>query len=130
MTTIINNTRIVDGPGGTASYSIDLPNGGAATISNDQIEQGPSSSNGIIISYGEEGNVPQGSSLLISNTLIENDLTAHIPTGVVNDSSIGGTMTGVQIYGLIADQIATGPFDLSDYTILSNEPAISNRHPF
>ena len=130
LTTVINNTRIVDGPNGTASYSIDLPNGGAAIISNDQIEQGPNSSNGTIISYGEEGNVPLGSSLLVSNTLIENDLIAHIPIGVVNDASIGGTLNGVQIYGLTANQVTTGPFEETDYTILSNEPAISNKHPF
>ena len=130
MTTIVNNTRVVDGPTSTAAYSIDLPNGGAATISNDQIEQGPGSTNGIIISYGEEGNVPQGSSLLVTGTLIENDLTAHIPYGVVNDTSLVGTLTAVQIYGLTPSQVTTGPFGQLDYTILGNEPAISTAHPF
>ena len=130
LATTINNTRIVDGATGTASYSIDLPNGGAAIISNDQIEQGPDSENGIVISYGEEGNIAQGSSLLISNTLIENDLTAHVPTGVSNDSSIVGTLTGVQVYGLTADQIITGPIGEDDYTILTSEPNIGNSHPF
>ncbi len=130
LATIVNNTRIVDGPTSTASYSIDLPNGGVATITNDQIEQGPKGSNGIIISYGEEGNIAPISSLLITNTLIENDLTAHIPTGVVNDTSIVGTLTGAQIYGLTADQITTGPFGEDGYTILTSEPRISGKHPF
>ena len=130
LTTIVNNTRVVDGPTGTASYSIDLPNGGIATISNDQIEQGPNSQNPAIISYGEEGNVPQNSSLLISNTLIENDLTTHIPTGVVNDTSVVGALSGVQAYGLTANQLTTGPFGEYDYTILTSEPAISTKHPF
>ncbi len=130
LETIVNNTRVVDGPTGTASYSIDLPNGGAAVISNDQIEQGPRSSNPAIISYGEEGNVIPGSSLLIENTLIENDLTDHIPTGAVNDTSIVGTMTGVQVYGLTSGEVTSGPFAAGGFTILSSEPAISTKHPF
>ena len=79
--TTVNNTRVVDGPTGTASYSIDLPNGGVANITNDQIEQGPDSENPVIISYGEEGSIIPGSALTVSNTLIENDLTAHVPLG-------------------------------------------------
>ena len=130
LTTLVNNTRVVDGPTGTASYSIDLPNGGAATISNDQIEQGPNSSNGVIISYGEEGNVAQNSSLLISNTLIENDLTAHYPVGVVNDTSIVGALAGVQIYGLTPNEVTVGPFGQDDYTILDSEPVIGTRRPW
>src|SRR3954447_16934479 len=42
--TTITNSRIVDGRTGTASYSIDLPNGGK-TIANNTIEQGPASQN-------------------------------------------------------------------------------------
>ena len=80
--TIVNNTRVTDGPTGTASYSIDLPNGGLASITNDQIEQGPDSQNPAIISYGEEGSTIAGSALTVSNTVIENDLTAHVPVGV------------------------------------------------
>jgi hypothetical protein len=130
LITTVNNTRVVDGPTGTASYSIDLPNGGAATISNDQIEQGPDSQNPVIISFGEEGNIIAGSSLLVQNTLIENDLTAHIPTGAANASSVTGTFSGVQIFGLTDAQITSGPFAPGGYTILPTEPAISTAHPF
>ncbi len=130
LTTIVNNTRIVDGLTGTASYSIDLPNGGAATISNDQIEQGPDSNNPAIISYGEEGGIYAVSSLAVTNTLIENDLTAHVPIGVVNDTAVAGTLSGVQVYGLTADQVTTGLFSELDYTILTSEPRISHKHPF
>ncbi len=128
--TVVNNTRVVDGPLSTASYSIDLPNGGAATISNDQIEQGPNSSNGIIISYGEEGNIIPGSSLVVTGTMIENDLTAHLPTGVVNDTSVVGTITSAEIYGLTQSEMTTGPFGEVDDTTLNSEPVISTKHPF
>ena len=53
--TTITNSRIFDN-NSTASYSIDLPNGGNATIQNNVIEQGPNSENGFIIAYGEEPN--------------------------------------------------------------------------
>ena len=130
LATVVNDTRVVDGPAGTASYSIDLPNGGAVTISNDQIEQGPASGNPAIVSYGEEGGIPAGSSLAMTGTLIENDLTAHIPVGVVNDSSIVGTLSGVQVYGLTDAEITAGPFAGGGYTILDSEPVISGKHPF
>ena len=52
--TVITDSRIFDNLG-TASYSIDLPNGGNATITNNVIEQGPNTQNPYIIAYGEEG---------------------------------------------------------------------------
>ncbi len=47
--------RITDEDGGLASYEIDLPNGGEATVLGNLIEQGPASSNTTIVSYGAEG---------------------------------------------------------------------------
>ena len=52
--TVITDSRIFDNLS-TASYSIDLPNGGNATITNNVIEQGPNTQNPYIIAYGEEG---------------------------------------------------------------------------
>jgi hypothetical protein len=57
--TIITDSRIFDNAG-TASYSIDLPNGGNATIQGNVIEQGPNTHNPNIIAYGEEGNLHVG----------------------------------------------------------------------
>ena len=47
--TTIENNRIVDGTG-SASYSIDLPNGGIAVVKNNVIQQGANSQNRTIIS--------------------------------------------------------------------------------
>ena len=52
LTTIIENSRIIDGPTGSASYSIDLPDGGKVVIRNNIIEQGPASQNPAIIHVG------------------------------------------------------------------------------
>ena len=50
----ITGNRIFDN-GSSASYSIDLPNGGNASIANNVIEQGAHTQNPNIIAYGEEG---------------------------------------------------------------------------
>jgi hypothetical protein len=51
--TIVGN-RISDGDA-TASYSIDLPNGGRSLIAGNVIIQGPGSENPALVSYGAEG---------------------------------------------------------------------------
>ncbi len=129
LTTMVNNSRVVDRPTGTASYSIDLPNGGAASITNDQIEQGPLSQNGIIISYGEEGGIYAGSSLSVRDTLIENDL-AGWSLGLNNLSNVTAALTGLQVYGLTTAQLAQGPVSIDGLTFLVSEPVISTLHPF
>ena len=54
-TEVINNF-VHDGPGGTASYLVDLPNGGSALISGNRFEKGPLSENkNAAISIGAEG---------------------------------------------------------------------------
>jgi hypothetical protein len=57
----ITGNRIFDN-NGTASYSVDLPNGGNANISNNVIEQGANSDNRYIIAYGEETSLHAGTS--------------------------------------------------------------------
>jgi len=54
-TEIIGNS-VQDGPNGSASYLVDLPNGGSAVISGNQFEKGPRSENkNVAISIGAEG---------------------------------------------------------------------------
>lgn len=55
----------------TASYSVDLPNGGAALIAGNVIVQGPRSENPALISYGAEG-LTHGQRRLwvVNNTLV------------------------------------------------------------
>jgi len=129
LTTIVNNSRIVDGPTSTSSYSIDLPNGGAATVTNTQIEQGPLGQNSNMIAYGEEGNLNPGS-LTLQNVLLESDETYAPPAGILNAASMTATATGLTIWGLTEAQIAVGPVDVSGVNFPATEPMISTRHPW
>jgi Hint domain len=121
--TIIQGSTIVDGPTGTASYSIDLPNGGNDTISNDLIEQGPLSQNPAIIHFGGETPVYASSSLSISNNVILNDLNSPSAVVLLNQTTVTASFTNNQVFGLTARQIAGGPVNASGTVFLASEPA-------
>jgi hypothetical protein len=130
-TTIIENSRIIDGPTGTASYSIDLPDGGKATITNNFIEQGPDSQNPAIIHYGGEGGPYAGSSLSISGNIVLNDLHSASARLLLNQTSVSGSITGNTIYGLTSSQLTTGPATEASNTFpTGSEPALDLSHPF
>lgn len=96
--------RLTDESGGRASYEIDLPNGGAATILGNVVGKGPRRQNPVLIAYGSEGAVWERNELVLAhNTLInEGWLPAwflrvfrdRVPMGaeplVVNNLVIGG----------------------------------------
>ena len=128
--TIILNNRIVDG-NGTASYSIDLPNGGAVTIQNNLIQQGPNSQNARIISYAAETATPYAnSSLLISGNTIINQKISPSVLGLFNNTAIVAQLTGNHFFGLTTTQIAAGPNSQSGTDMLSTLPAIDTSHPW
>lgn len=107
--TIVGN-RIFDN-NATSSYSIDLPNGGNATITNNVIEQGANGQNHIINDYGEEGNLHAGTAVTFSNNQVVNDYSngagplwnnnAAIITGnantVWNLTDLGNSVSGAGI---------------------------------
>jgi hypothetical protein len=126
----ITNNRIVDGRTATASYSINLPNGGVDTVTGNSIEQGPHSQNSTIISFGASGSVYAGSSLTISNNTILNDEPVKSARAIINVSKIPVSFTDNSVYGLPSAQIATGPVTVSGTTYLTTEPIISNAAPY
>ena len=86
----ITNNRIEDSEG-TSSYSIDLPNGGNATITGNVIEQGANGVNHIINAYGEEGSVHAGTAVTFSNNQVVNDNSLGMGPLWANN---GATFTG------------------------------------
>ncbi len=121
--TIITNSRIFDNLG-TASYSIDLPNGGDATIQDNVIEQGPNTQNPNIIAYGEEGNLNPGTSVLIANNVIVNDLASGSAQLVLNRTSTALAFQNNSVWGLTAAQLASGPLAQSATTFLTTRPTL------
>jgi len=100
LSTTIENNQIYDGaagPGacnvGTSSYGIDVPNGGVATISDNQIIQGAGSENQVMVDYGSEGLLFNDNSLLVSdNNFLNSDLPNAI--GVYNNTVVDAQLTG------------------------------------
>jgi hypothetical protein len=81
--------RISDEASGTASRSIDLPNGGLAVIIGNLIEQGPNSDNSNIIGYGLEGlSNPAPQSVYLVNNTIVNDKSAGSFINVQNGTTL------------------------------------------
>jgi len=127
---VIENNRIFDNAS-NASYSIDLPNGGAATIQHNIIQQGPNSPNGNIITYAEETATPYANSqLTISQNTILNERSGFAQAVWNNDGAISAQLTGNQFYGLTATQVASGPNNQTGDIFLSTEPALDTSHPW
>jgi hypothetical protein len=84
---LISNNIFYDGPTGTASYSIDLPDGGSDTVSGNVIEKGPNTQNNNIIHFGGEGIPYAGSALLVTGNDFINDLGAGA-VGVLNQTTL------------------------------------------
>jgi hypothetical protein len=124
LNTVITNSRIQDGPTGTASYSIDLPNGGNVLIQNNVIQQGPLSENSIIIAIGEEGSVYENTRIQIAGNQILNDLSSASVLAVYNQTNATAQITDNQFWGLQPDQIAAGPNTQSTNQFLDNEPSL------
>lgn len=125
-TTITGNT-ITDGATGTASYEIDLTNGGIGVIENNFIEKGARAENPIAITFGEEGGVYANSSLTVRNNTITTSYTAHNSTAVVNRTDAAASISGNQLHGWTA--VASGPASVGGNTILASEPAAKAAAP-
>jgi hypothetical protein len=128
--TTITNSRIQDGATGTASYSIDLPNGGNVLIQGNVIQQGPASQNPAIIAFGEEGGVHAGSALNVTGNTILNDLTSPSASAVWNATGAPASVTGNSIYGLAADHVILGAAAASGNVALATEPTLVTTSPW
>jgi Tryptophan-rich Synechocystis species C-terminal domain/Calx-beta domain len=130
QSTTITNSRIYDGTG-AGSYSIDLPNGGVGVIRNNVIEQGPHSDNPFIIAYGEESAAYAGSSLLIEDNVVVNDLSGSSSVRLLyNASTVTAIVDGNSVWGLTAGQIALGSATVSGTTFLSAHPSLDPSAPW
>jgi len=123
QSTTITDSRIYDGSG-AGSYGIDLPNGGVGIIHNNVIQQGPNSDNPGIIHYGDESDAYAGSSLLIEDNVVVNDMSSSGARLLYNNTTVTSTIRDNAVYGLTAGQIALGSATVSGTTFLATHPTL------
>jgi len=97
---------------GSTSYAVDLPNGGAVSLSNDQFVQGAATQNSTIVAYGEEGDLHSTNSLTVSDDSFVSSVAGYgiwdpnCPTPVqVTNTTFSSSLTPV----LPATCVASGP---------------------
>ena len=105
-TELIDN-HIEDGPDGTASYEVDIPNGGAVVMTGNVLEKGPKNQNHTAaVMIGAEGVSQPTPELLFKDNVFSND---GPPTAFVKNITatpaqlIGNTFKGNAITPLIGD---------------------------
>lgn len=127
--TTIRDSRIADDDG-SASYAVDLPNGGAVTISGSVIEKGPNSQNPVMIAFGEEGNLHANSSLTVSgDTLLYDRAPSPSSLLVRNVGGSPAVVSGNSYFGLPASQVLGGNGVVNGNVALGNEPALDGSSP-
>jgi Ca2+-binding RTX toxin-like protein len=130
--TVITDSRIYDGSagGGTGSYSIDIPNGGNAVITGNVIQQSSASQNPAIIHFGGEGTAYGGSSLLVSDNTVVNQLNTSGARLLANQTNVTATVSDNAVFGLTSGQIAYGPANVSGTRYLGSAPALDTGSPW
>jgi hypothetical protein len=102
--TVIRDSRIEDGPDGTASYLIDVPNGGNVLIQGNTMEKGAGTKNrATAISIGEENGRNPTDTLIVRDNVFRSDLptrTAFVRNStdrpaVLEDNTITGDVEPV-----------------------------------
>lgn len=102
--TVLRDDDIEDGPDGTSSYLVDVPNGGSLVMDKDVLEKGPkSSNNATAISIGEEGVTQPTGEIRIADSKFRNDqdrqtvfvrnITAT--PAVLTDNTLTGSVTAL-----------------------------------
>ena len=129
---IIKNNYLEDGVTGTASYAIDLSNGGNATISGNTIDQGPNTTNWSMIAYDSEGLVYAQNNATIDNNVFNNEVVNNASiadaTGVMDFASTRGdtgsvlTVSGNTFSG-VANPVCGGPAVVGSNTYLAAPPS-------
>ncbi len=104
----ISNNWFRDTASGTASYDIDLPNGGVDVVKNNVIEKGPLAQNNSMVHYGGEGLPWADSSLLVQGNTFINDKNANV-NGVLNQSGIPVAIQNNTFVNVAAARISQGP---------------------
>jgi len=99
LRTEITGNTIRDGAAGTASYEVDIPDGGSLVLRDNVIEKGAHAGNEFAaVTIGEESNVNPTSELTIDHNTFDNDNSATT-TFVRNRTATTAELSGNVIHG-------------------------------
>jgi hypothetical protein len=105
-TELIGN-KITDGEDGTASYLVDVPNGGTLLMENNTLEKGPNASNhSAAIVIGAEGVTQPTGELVIRNNRFTNDLpqqTIFVRNLTATEAMLTGNVLAGKVTALAGD---------------------------
>ena len=108
LRTEVIDDDIADGPDGTSSYLIDLPNGGSALIERNRLEKGPRTGNPAnTIMIGEEGVDQPTESLIVRDNHFNND-QARSTTFVNNVTATPVQLSGNVFQGQVRPLVGDG----------------------
>lgn len=125
--TVVANNYLDDGVTGTASYAIDVPNGGLATIRGNQIVQGPSTQNPAMIEYGAEGETYGTNGLTVSDNVLTNTFPGN-SVGVFNHTSdVAAHLAGNIVSNITS--LLIGPGDVDPASTVKRGPIYASILP-
>lgn len=117
--TTVENSDLSDGAAGSASYLIDIPNGGAAVVRGNTLHKGAQADNRVIVSFGAEG--PRATnSLLVEGNRFSSDMPGT--TAVYNGSSAVAQLVGNTISDPEITTVASGPHKITTGTAPAPSP--------
>lgn len=100
-TTAVVGTRIEDGADGTASYLIDVPNGGNVLIQDNVLHKGVRSQNAsTAITLGEEGVTNRTDAVIVRDNVFTSDLTGAV-LFVRNQTTTPATLAANRLRGMV-----------------------------
>lgn len=128
LNSLIEMCRIQNGAG-SASYCIDLPQGGAAIVRQNFIEKGQNAQNPSVIHYGGEA-VNAGSSLQVSGNTV---LVLKAGDTYLNNQMADGTtavLTNNSVFGLSDNLMLAGKGSVSGTVHLAIQPSVDRTSLF
>ena len=117
----ITGNRIFDNSA-SASYSIDLPNGGNANIGNNTIEQGPNTQIRSSSPMARRANPTPAPTC--RSPAIPSSMTTLRGASILNPTGTSTSFTDNSVYGLTGSQLSTGPLDKSGTVFLASRPSL------
>jgi hypothetical protein len=96
---------IRDGADGTASYAVDIPDGGGLLLKDNVIEKGPKAGNRVAVSIGEEGHGNPASPLTVTGNEFVGDGGPAV--FVRNGTGVAATLSGNRTKGAVT--VLAGP---------------------